>query len=318
MDTGPVVENSGVLIMPRRFQKVLPLRVALDRAHPDPLHVQIGNQLRRAILGRRLVPGSKIPSSRLMAEEWNCARGTILSALEPLVAEGYLVSHPGAGIFVATSLPDDMLVRPRIVDAVQEAGLQPKPLLSSRARDLVERRKAKPTARGELPIAFPIGQPDRRAFPFPLWAKLMEREWRRPTWQVAGAPHPFGHLGLREAIASYLGAARGFACDPRSIVITSGIRESISLFARIVLDVGDRAWVEEPCFPGVHDALATASVSAVSVPVDESGFSLKAALALAPDVRLTVVTPSHQFPFGTVLPMQRRRALLDWAKRTNS
>ncbi|MDE2582536.1 MAG: PLP-dependent aminotransferase family protein, partial [Rhodospirillales bacterium] len=172
-----------------------------------------------------------------------------------------------------------------------------------------------PAAGGEVPLAFPIGQPDRQAFPFPLFARLLEREWRRPSWQVAGAPHPFGHPALRQAIASYLGAARGFACDPGAVVVTTGVHQSVSVFARIVLEAGDAAWIEEPGYPGMAEGLAAAQVRAVPVPIDAAGFAPEAALALAPAARLAVVAPAHQFPLGTVLSLQRRLALLAWAER---
>ena len=156
----------------------------------------------------------------------------------------------------------------------------------------------------------------RRPFPFPLWAKLLEREWRRPGWAIAGTPDPFGHPGLQQAIAQHLGAARGFVCEPGAVVITGGVRQSIALFARIVLEPGDAAWVEDPGYPGMQEGLAEAQVRAVPVPIDTAGFPVAAALALAPAARLAVVVPSHHFPLGTVLTLPRRLELLHWAERT--
>jgi GntR family transcriptional regulator/MocR family aminotransferase len=173
------------------------------------------------------------------------------------------------------------------------------------------------TVLDDSPTAFPTGQPDRSVFPFPLWARLLEQEWRKPAWAVAGALHPFGHPALRQAIASYLGMARGFACEPRAVVVTSGMRQSLSLLARIVLDPGEEAWIEEPGFIGTREALAMAGVQARPIPVDASGFAPEAALAAAPAARVAIVAPSHQFPLGTVLSLQRRLALLSWAERSD-
>jgi GntR family transcriptional regulator/MocR family aminotransferase len=300
--------------MTGRVRKAAPLGIALDPTAPVPLHRQIGEQIRRAILERRLAPGLKLPSSRLMAAELNCARGTVLMAVDQLVAEGYLVAQAASGLSVAADLPDEMLVSPTVGNrrGIPAARV---PVLSRRAAKLLTDEA--PDTAPDSAIAFPTGQPDRKAFPFPLWAKLLEREWRQPAWTVAGAPHPFGHLGLRTAIASYLGIARGFGCDPRVVVVTSGVRQSLSLFARLILDAGDEAWVEEPGFVGTREALAMADVKVVAVPVDASGFSLEAATALGPNARLAVVAPSHQFPLGIVLGLQRRLALLSWAERVN-
>ncbi len=298
--------------MARRARKAPPLGIVLDTAQPETLHKQIGAQLRRAILERRLAPGTRLPSSRLMAAEMHCARGTVLAAIDQLVAEGYLVARAASGVAVATDLPDDMLVAPS-VDRPQRDATPAIPVLPHRTRALLA-HPATP-APGDLPLAFPIGQPDRAAFPFPLWAKLLEQEWRRPAWPIAGSPHPFGHPALRQAIASYLGVARGFTCAPEAVVVTTGVQQSVSLFARMVLEAGEIAWVEEPGYPGMHAALAAAQVRAVPVPIDEAGFSPEAGLARAPEARLALVAPSHHFPLGTVLSLQRRLALLSWAER---
>ena len=290
------------------------LGLALDPAAATPLHRQIGEQLRRAILERRLAPGTRLPSSRLMASELHCARGTVLLATDQLVAEGYLVARAASGLFVADNLPDEMLVA-RDPRTPPQAASAPPAMLSKRMRTLL----AEPQVPfDEAPIAFPTGQPDRSAFPFPLWARLLEREWRQPAWEVAGALHPFGHRALREAIAAHLGVARGFACEASAVVVTTGVRQSLSLLARTVLDRGEQAWIEEPGFIGTREALALAEIGAVPVPVDAAGFRLDKALTLAPKARLAVVAPSHQFPLGVVLGLQRRLELLSWAERTGS
>ena len=278
------------------------------------LHGQIREQIRRAILERRLALGARLPSSRLLAAELGCARGTVLTAIDQLVAEGYLVARTASGVCVADGLPDEMLMTPP--GRGQKAGGDAAPpVLPVRTLAMIARAAELGAAAGAPPIAFPLGQPDREAFPFPLWAKFLEQDWRKPAWPIAGLSHPFGHPGLRQAIAAYLGAARGFRCEPGAIVVTSGVRQSISLFARVALAAGERAWIEEPGYPGMVEALAAADVVAVPVAVDASGFAPEAALAAAPDARLAVVAASHHFPFGTVLSLPRRLALLSWAER---
>ena len=288
--------------MPR---KTAPLGLALDATSPVPLHRQIGQQIRAAILERRLAPGLKLPSSRLMAAELGCASGTILLAMDQLVAEGYVTAQAASGLSVAANLPDEMLVSPSTTNKVdRRVAAAPPPGLEEAFEDSA--------------IAFPTGQPDRAAFPFALWAKLLERDWRKPSWALAGALHPFGHRGLREAIAAYLGMARGFSCEESAVVVTSGMRQSLSLFARLILDAGQEAWIEEPGFIGTREAMAMAEIKAVPVPIDNQGFSVDAALKRAPKAKLAVVAPSHQFPIGTVLSLQRRLELLSWAERTGS
>jgi GntR family transcriptional regulator/MocR family aminotransferase len=301
--------------MPRPTRNAAPLGLVLDATSHTPLHRQIGEQVRRAILERRLAPGQRLPSSRLMASELDVARGTVLLAMDQLIAEGYLVAQAASGLSVANDLPDEMLTAPRGPPAgAAAADRMAAASLSRRARAVL--RDATPTfGFDETPLAFPTGQPDREAFPFALWARLLEREWRRPSWTVAGAPHPFGHAGLRAAIAAYLGAARGFTCAPESIVITNGMRQSLSLLAWLVLDSDQAAWIEEPGYVGTREALALAGVRAAPVPVDDQGFSVERAMAAEPRAKLAVVAPAHQFPLGTMLGLQRRLELLSWAER---
>jgi GntR family transcriptional regulator/MocR family aminotransferase len=301
--------------MSRPVRHAAPLGLVLDGASATPLHRQIGEQVRRAILERRLAPGERLPSSRLMASELEVARGTVLLAMDQLIAEGYVVAQAASGLAVATDLPDEMLSAPRGESAgrpIDERAATP--ALSRRARTAL-RDAAPGFGFEESPLAFPTGQPDRETFPFALWARLLEREWRRPSWAVAGALHPFGHAGLRAAIAAYLGAARGFACAPETIVITSGVRQSLALLAWLVLDPDDAAWIEEPSFVGTREALAMAGVRAVPVPIDEQGFAVDRAMAAEPHAKLAVVAPAHQFPLGTMLSLQRRLELLSWAER---
>ncbi len=295
-----------------RSRRSPPLGLALDPSGTLPLHRQIGEQIRRAILEGRLKPGTRLPSSRLLAQDLDCARGTVVLALDQLVAEGYVVGRPGAAMSVAADLPDEMLNAPRSA-APSQTRQAVRPAVARRARALLS--ASPPPASETLPLAFPTSQPDREAFPFALWAKLLEREWRRPTPEAAAAAHPFGHAGLREAVAAYLGTARGFACSAREIVITTGIRHGLALFAEVALDAGDAAWIEEPGFVGVRDALAAADVKAVPVRIDEGGFPPEVAQAQAPKARLAVIAPAHHFPLGTVMGLQRRLELLSWAER---
>jgi GntR family transcriptional regulator/MocR family aminotransferase len=300
--------------MPRPTRKAAPLGLVLDPAAAEPLHRQIGEQVRRAILERRLAPGQRLPSSRLMAGELDVARGTVLLAMDQLIAEGYVVAQAASGLSVATDLPDDMLMAPRRPAGPTANDRPASSSLSRRARTVL--RDATPTfGFDEAPLAFPTGQPDREAFPFALWARLLEREWRQPSWTVAGAPHPFGHAGLRAAIAAYLGTARGFTCTPESIVVTNGMRQSLSLLAWLVLDPDEVAWIEEPGYVGTREALALAGVRAAAIPVDEQGFSVERAIAAEPRAKLAVVAPAHQFPLGTMLGLQRRLEILSWAER---
>ena len=302
--------------MGRDAGKTAFLNLMLDPASPEPLHRQVGEQIRRAILDHRLVPGARLPSSRLLARELGCARGTVLLALDQLIAEGYVVAKPGSGVAIASDLPDDLLTPPSVV--VGSPQLKAPLLISKRAQARLAGLRPPDMIPSARPDAFALARPAPDAFPYRLWAKLLEAEWRTPVRDVAITPHPFGHPALREAIASYLGAARGFRCEAAEVVITSGVRQSVGLLARLLLDPDDEVWVEEPGFPGARMALETAGVRPTPIPVDAGGLSIETALSLAPRARMVVVTPAHQYPLGIMLSLQRRLALLAWAERMES
>lgn len=167
-------------------------------------------------------------------------------------------------------------------------------------------------SRDESQDSDPMG-PDPETFPFDLWARALARTWRRPEARQAIRGEPMGYRPLREAISDYLRKVRALDCSGERIMITSGAQHALDLAARLLLDPGDDAWIEEPSYRGVRAALAAAGARAVPVPVDDEGFDAAQAVAVAPGARVAMVTPSHQFPLGATMSLPRRMKLLDWA-----
>lgn len=127
-----------------------------------------------------------------------------------------------------------------------------------------------------------------------------------------------GHAPLREAIAAHIGITRGVHCTPEQIILTTGAQGALDLIARILLDPGDLAWVEDPGYDGARGALLAAGAKLVPVPVDQEGIEVEVGRQLCPTARLVTVTPSHQFPTGVTMSLSRRLALLEWARETQA
>ncbi len=127
-----------------------------------------------------------------------------------------------------------------------------------------------------------------------------------------------GYAPLREAIAAYATAARAVRCDPAQVVIVSGSQQGLDLAARVLLDPGDVAWIEEPGYLGARGALLAAGAQLAPVPVDEQGLDVLAGIARSPTARVAYVTPSHQYPLGVTMSLPRRRALLQWAQQSGA
>lgn len=285
------------------------LESALDQTTATPLYRQLHGALRDAILAGHLRPGERLPSSRVLAADLGCSRNTVTEAYELLAAEGYLEGRVGAGSFVSREFSQGWLNdRPA---APSEPLEYAPPRLSAVAHALLEMGEPGP-AHAEQGRADPAG-PDPAEFPFHIWARVLGRAWRHPDRDQAFRGDPMGYRPLREAIADYLRKVRALDCDAGQVMITSGAQQALDLVIRLLLDPGDKVWIEDPSYRGARAALAAAGADAVPVPVDADGFDAEHAAGQAPDSRLALVTPSHQFPLGVTMSLARRMQLLEWA-----
>lgn len=261
------------------------LGLSLDRNGAQPLHLQLAEALRRLILIGRAAPGARLPASRQLARDLSVSRQTALTALEQLLAEGYLETRPGAGTYVARDLPH--LAPP---EAPAPAG---------------------PAPQGPAPLRpFHPASPDMALFPHAAWARHLDRAWRRPGPELLGAADPLGWPGLRAAIAAHLAAWRGIGCAAGQVAITSGATETFELLSRVLFGPGEAVLIEQPGYAPMRAALARAGLRMLSMPVDEDGALLPEAVA----ARGAIVTPSRHYPLGVTMPLARRLALLDWAR----
>jgi GntR family transcriptional regulator/MocR family aminotransferase len=273
---------------------------------------ELYDELRQSILRGELQPGSRLPSTRALAEERGVSRNTVLNAYEQLLAEGYVEARVGSGTCVARSLPEELLT----VRSHERArtGKSACPTLSRRG-ELLASNPGRPLSVPRRPRAFESGLPDAAAFPFRTWTRLMARQWRRPSYELLSYGDPAGYRPLREAIAAYVRTARAVRCDAEQVFIVSGSQQALDLTARLLIDPGDVALIENPGYPGARVALSAAGASLVALPVDADGADIARRAGRAKNARLVFVTPSHQYPLGVTLSLRRRLALIEWASQ---
>ena len=283
------------------------LAVVLDGGG-GPLYRQLAEGLRRAVRAGTLRPGQRLPSTRTLAADVGVARGTVVAAFEQLAAEGYLTTTRGAGTYVADAVPEDFF---RSAGDAAPPSSPPVPRLAERARRVSAAAAPYDVPGPVRPLRPCLGPVD--LFPAALWGRLSTAVLREQPSEAFGYGDPQGHGPLREAIAAYLGAARGVRCAPDQVVVTGGSQQAIRLAAEVLLDTGEGAWVEAPGYGGVRTALAAIGAEAVPVPVDAEGLVVQAGLDREPNARMAVVAPAHQYPLGVTMSLARRAELLSWA-----
>jgi GntR family transcriptional regulator/MocR family aminotransferase len=287
-----------------------PISTALDLAIELPAPGSrrtlrdLHKQLRDAIVGGRLRPGLRLPSSRELSSAVGVSRNTVVAAYDQLLAEGYVSARGRAGTIV-----EDFLSRPsRSEPALPRAGGDRR--LTAAWRTSVA---LIPTGvdRG-CRYDFAVGLPDSASFPFDAWRRLEARALRAISKLPPSYGEPHGRLALREAIAGHISFARAIACTAEEIVVTAGAQQAFDLVTRILVTPGKtRVAVEEPGYVPLRNVLVAAGAKIAPVPVDGEGLRVD---RLPRDAKLIFVTPSHQFPLGVHLSLARRRALLDFAR----
>lgn len=286
------------------MEPVFPFAIALPNPGARNLTRVLHEQLRAAILDRRLPPGTELPSTRRVAAACGIARNTVIAAYDLLVAEGYVTARSGARSVVA------------------ELGMRParrrqraRPRLNDDRFNPLWRLPAWTTTRFQPKTwtsGFEIGIPEHREFPLHIWRRLLARSLRSGVPESFGYQNPDGLPLLRTAIARHVAVARGVACSAEDIVVTSGSKQAFDLLGRLLVTPGrTRVAVEDPGYPSLRATMATVGAQLAAVPVDDEGLCVE---QLPDDVRIVCVTPSHQFPTGVAMPIRRRAALLEFAR----
>lgn len=279
--------------------------IAIDSNCKMPLNRQIYNRIREMILNGTLISGEKLPSTRRLSKDLGVSRNTILEVYNQMIAEGYLEGHHGSGTVVAGGMQD--LKFP--VNSVN----------GYRSEDEFNRKKSinnKEEVQKQLRIDFRSGVPALELFPQKAWAKLYQNTCCNLPAASYGYCSSSGVWALREEISRYLSRSRGISCTPERIIITSGATQGLSLAAHLLNQENKNVLVEDPTHPGLRKVITTAGCRIKTHPTDERGIKTEL-LNPADPLSFIYTTPSHQYPLGGILPIQRRLSLLSFAEANN-
>jgi GntR family transcriptional regulator/MocR family aminotransferase len=297
---------------PQHSTRAIDTLVSIDANSQAPLHQQIYDGLRDAIVSGRLRAGARLPATRMLADSLAVSRNTVILAYDELSAEGYLDRRARGGTFVALTLPDQaMRLRGGSGRSHGTNELRgPARVLSARGEIIAGMLLPASVNTESAPRAFRPGVPALDAFPAELWGRLVARHWRTSSPRSLAYGHSAGYRPLREAIASYIAVARGVRCTADEILIVGGAQQALDIATRLLLDPGDAVWLEDPGYVGARAAFMAAGARIVPVRVDASRPDVAEGERLAPEARMAFVSPSHKHPLGATMPNARREALL--------
>ena len=262
------------------------LALVIDRTDPRPLPRQLADELRTAIGSGLVIAGEPVPASRALAQRLGVSRGTVVAAYDQLLAEGYLLGRVGHGTVVNPALRE---VHPPSTSRGPAEQTAP-----TRAR-VVDLRPGQPWTADVVNAG---------------WRTAWRRAAARPLapLPVAGLPE------LRTEIADHLRRMRGVRRAADHVLVTAGARDGLGLLLAM-LGTGRTVGVEDPGYPSLRRVPPRLGSTVMPLPTDDAGLVCDDLPTGSDAPHVVVVTPSHQYPLGGSLPVARRQALLDWARR---
>jgi GntR family transcriptional regulator / MocR family aminotransferase len=270
---------------------MIELTPILDKKTSDPIYIQLAHYIKQEILSGRIRPGEKLPSKRQLANHLGLSLNTINSSYEQLCAEGYVESHPRRGLFV-------MKMDEEILNLEESQIVKPKVHFTT----------------PEIKYNFNSGRVDLKNFPYTIWRKLTVQSLYEDQGELFYNGDPQGEYKLREQIANYLFASRGVKCTPEQIVMGAGNQVLIGLLCLIIGKNLTYA-IENPGYYRANTVLQNYGVNTTYITLDEDGIDMN--ILTASGANVVYVTPSHQYPFGMIMPIHRRMELLKWAEESD-
>lgn len=267
-----------------------------------PRHARIQRALRALILDGALPVGTPLPATRALAQSLGVSRDTVENAYRQLHAEGFIERRVGSGSRVS-----------------QRARRRPPPPTVFAAPRLSQRGEALFRAGGvrdfASPRPFAPGVPETRLVPLRIWERLQRQVLRDYGSRALAHSPPQGLEPLRQAIADYVNLERGARASAEQVVVLTSSQQAMALCAQVLFDPGDGLFIEDPMYHGARRAFNAAGLALKPIPVDADGMQVELLLRTPEAARAVFLTPSHQFPTGATLSLERRLAVVDWARR---
>lgn len=307
-------------------------RTLVDQSNGVGTAARVVAHVRSMVRDGTLAAGDPLPSTRGLAAELGVARGTVVAAYEQLDGEGWIRTRQGAAarVVAGVALSDRRSDGEGRGTGADDRGAGDR---DAGDRGAGDRRGGASASTSSASRRSRVAD-DQPVTPLldcrpgiPAVTAISPRDWRAAWRAAADAPlqnalsDPLGLPDLRAAIAAQLGLSRGFAPEVGRVVVAGGTSEALSLVVEALrqqLGRAPRIVVEDPGYRSGRRAMTSAGAQLVGVAVDEDGLDIEALASLGAGIDAVVVTPTHQYPLGSVMPVARRLRLLEWARRTRT
>ncbi|MBU5429315.1 PLP-dependent aminotransferase family protein [Kineothrix sp. MSJ-39] len=267
--------------------------LTIDKKSGVSLYGQLYEQLKQQIFSGNMAAGQRLPATRELAAEYHLSRNTVINAYRQLEVEGYIRPVTGSGYYVEnlTSFKIDF----------------PKPATFP----VMSKQTAK-----SYDYTFVYGDLDYNCYSSKTWRKCMLNAYDTLASKDSIAyEEPQGFSNLRHILSGYLYLSRGVKCSAEQIIFTSGHQQSMNMIASLFHRTDWGFAMEDPGYSGTRQVMEHHDFHITPVPVENDGISIDGIQNLFHT--LLCVTPSHQFPLGSVLPISKRLQLLEWVKKND-
>ncbi len=268
------------------------LMVPIENKDSIPLYEQIYRYIKTEIRAGRLRAGSRLPSTRTLADNLHVSRSTTQLAYEQLLSEGYIEALPCRGYFVCQI---EELVEVKYHGVPEE-----------------KEEKQEENENYNYKVDFSPRGIDLDSFPFNAWRKLSKNTLVDDNKDMFAVGNAQGEYSLRQVIRDYLHSARGVHCRPEQILVGAGSEYLLMLLSQLIGRSTGIA-LENPTYKQAFRVFESLGHPIFPVSMDEWGMKVKELEKT--QARIAYVMPSHQYPTGIVIPIKRRQELLNWAKK---
>lgn len=284
--------------------------IILDNDSATPIYIQIYEQLKEKIISGEILEGDKLTSTRRLSSELNVSRNTVENAYMQLSSEGYVSSKAGSG-FVAENLDNSIISKLK-----RENITVAKNIILDVNYSFNDNNSYNCDDGYNYKYNFEYGKLSAQDFPLRIWKRISNKCLSTISAEdMVSYSSSKGELELQIEIMNHLRKSRGVSCNREQIIVSSGMEYCLSLLCQLIRDDFHNIALEDPGYIGAKDIFINNGYNVTPISLEEDGINLDELENSS--AKIVYVTPSHQFPTGTVMPIAKRLKLLDWAIRNN-